>query len=130
MQDEPTPEELIKAVADFLRSDIAPQISGHQAFKLRVAINALDLVTRQITLEQDSDAAEIARLSQLLAMQGSLGELNRALAIICPSVLFPYARAAVSQLVTQGGFPQFLLPPVNFEALHSRSDANGSVATN
>src|ERR1019366_8031998 len=79
MQDEPTPKELIKAVADFLRSDIAPQISGHQAFKLRVAINALDLVTRQITLEQDSDAAEIARLSQLLAMQGSLGELNRAL---------------------------------------------------
>ena len=57
-------------------------------------------------------------------------ELNRALAIICPSVLFPYARAAVSQLVTQGGFPQFLLPPVNFEALHSRSDTNGSVATN
>ena len=70
MQDEPTPKELIKAVADFLRSDIAPQISGHQAFKLRVAINALDLVTRQITLEQDSDAAEIVRLSQLLAMQG------------------------------------------------------------
>ncbi len=80
MQDEPTPKELIKAVADFLRGDIAPLISGHQAFKLRVAINALDLVTRQITLEQDSDAAETARLSQLLATQGSLGELNRVLA--------------------------------------------------
>jgi hypothetical protein len=80
MQDEPTPEELIKAVADFLRNDIAPETSGHLAFKLRVAINALDLVTRQIALEQGSDAAEIARLSQLLAMQGSLGELNRALA--------------------------------------------------
>jgi hypothetical protein len=80
MQDEPTPEELIKAVADFLRSDIAPEISGHLAFKLRVSINALDLVTRQIVLEQGSDAAEIARLSQLLSRQGSLGELNRALA--------------------------------------------------
>nr|HEV8008615.1 DUF6285 domain-containing protein [Bradyrhizobium sp.] len=80
MQDEPTPEELIKAVADFLRNDIAPEISGHLAFKLRVSINALDLVTRQIALEQVSDAAEIARLSRLLAMQGSLGELNRALA--------------------------------------------------
>ena len=80
MQDEPTPEELIKAVADFLRNDIAPEISGHLAFKLRVSINALDLVTRQIAMEQGSDAAEIARLSQLLAMQGSLGELNRALA--------------------------------------------------
>ena len=80
MQDEPTPEELIKAVADFLRSDIAPGISGHNAFKLRVSINALDLVTRQFALENDSDAAEVSRLTQLLGMQGSLGELNRTLA--------------------------------------------------
>jgi hypothetical protein len=80
MQDEPTPSELIKAVADFLRNDITPAISGHSAFKLRVAINALDLVTRQLTLQGSSDAAEAARLSQLLGMQGSLGGLNRALA--------------------------------------------------
>jgi len=80
MQDEPTPTELIKAAADFLRNEITPAISGHNAFKLRVAINALDLVTRQLTLEQSSDAAEAARLSRLLGMQGSLAELNRALA--------------------------------------------------
>ena len=80
MQDEPSPEELIKAVADFLRNDIAPQISGHQAFKLRVSINALDLVARQLKLEQGSDAAELARLSQILGTQGSLGELNKLLA--------------------------------------------------
>jgi hypothetical protein len=80
MQDQPTPTELIKAVADFLRNDIAPAVSGHHAFKLRVSINALDLVTRQLALEQGSDAKEAAQLSQLLAMQGSLAELNRALA--------------------------------------------------
>jgi hypothetical protein len=80
MQDEPTPGELINAVAEFLRSDIAPQISGHAAFKLRVSINALDLVTRQLALEQGSDAGEAARLSALLQMQRSLDELNRALA--------------------------------------------------
>ena len=80
MQDEPTPTELIKAVADFLRHEIAPEISGHHAFKLRVSINALDLVTRQLKLEANSDAAEVARLSQLLGMEGSLGDLNRALA--------------------------------------------------
>jgi hypothetical protein len=80
MQDEPTPEELIKAVADFLRNDIAPDISGHNAFKLRVAVNALDLVTRQLTLAQGSDSAEAARLAHLLDMKGSLGELNRTLA--------------------------------------------------
>ena len=80
MQDEPTPTELIKAVADFLRNELAPAIGGHSAFKLRVAINALDLVTRQLALEGESDAAEAERLSQLLGRQGSLEELNRVLA--------------------------------------------------
>jgi hypothetical protein len=80
MQDEPIPTELIKAVADFLRNDITPQIGGHSAFKMRVAINALDLVTRQLTLESSSDAAEAERLSQLLGRQGSLEEQNRVLA--------------------------------------------------
>jgi hypothetical protein len=80
MQDEPTPTELIKAVANFLRADITPQISGHAAFKLRVAINALDLVTRQLSLQDGSDAAEAASLSALLGVQGSLADLNRMLA--------------------------------------------------
>ena len=80
MQDEPTPIELTRSVADFLRNDITPMISGHNAFKLRVAINMLDLVVRQLTMEEGSDAAEAARLSELLGAEGSLIELNRALA--------------------------------------------------
>ena len=79
MQDEPIPGELIKAVADFLRNEIAPVIKGHNAFKLRVGINALDLVTRQLTLEQAGDTAETARLTKLLGVEGSLADLNRAL---------------------------------------------------
>jgi hypothetical protein len=80
MQDEPTPSELINAVADFLRNELTPQVGGHIAFKLRVAINALDLVKRQLKLESASDAAEAARLSQLMGIHDSLLELNRALA--------------------------------------------------
>lgn len=79
MQDEPTPTELVKAVADFLRTEIAPVIKGHNAFKLRVGINALDLVTRQLALEAPADAAETSRLKALLGIDGSLLELNRAL---------------------------------------------------
>src|SRR4051794_36580820 len=79
MQDEPTPTELLKAVADFLRNEITPAIKGHNAFKLRVGINALDLVTRQLTLAGDSDATEAARLKALLGINGSLLELNQAL---------------------------------------------------
>ncbi|HLZ00552.1 MAG TPA: DUF6285 domain-containing protein [Bradyrhizobium sp.] len=80
MQDEPTPIELTRSVADFLRNDITPMISGHNAFKLRVAINILDLVTRQLTLAEASDAAEAQRLTTLLGSEASLIEQNRALA--------------------------------------------------
>ena len=80
MQDEPTPTELIKAVADFLRTEIAPAIKGHNAFKLRVGLNALDIVTRQLALERAADAAEATRLKALLGIDGSVMELNRVLA--------------------------------------------------
>ena len=80
MQDEPTPIELTRAVADFLRNDITPHVSGHNAFKLRVAINILDLVGRQLTLAEGSDAAEAANLKTLLGIDGALIDLNRALA--------------------------------------------------
>ena len=80
MQDEPTPTELINAVADFLRTDITPAIKGHNAFKLRVGINALDLVARQLALQGPGEAAETVRLKALLGIDGSVMELNRALA--------------------------------------------------
>jgi len=47
-------------------------------------------------------------------------QLKPLLGSYCPSVLFPYAREAVSDLVTRGGFPQFLLAPVNFDALYAQ----------
>jgi preprotein translocase subunit SecB len=39
----------------------------------------------------------------------------------CPSVLFPYAREVISDLIVKGGFPSFLLPLVNFEALFAQA---------
>src|ERR1700754_3254336 len=80
MQEEPTPTALIKAVADFLRTEIAQSIKGHNAFKLRVGINALNLVTRQLAQEGSNDASEATRLKALLGIDGSVMELNRALA--------------------------------------------------
>jgi preprotein translocase subunit SecB len=38
--------------------------------------------------------------------------------IVCPNILFPYAREVVSDLVSRGSFPQMLLAPVNFEGLY------------
>ncbi len=89
MQDLPRPADLVALAADFLRVEILPQIGGASAFQLRVAINALDLSTRQLRNEGGSDSAgsdltgselaEHARLKALLGREGSLEELNHAL---------------------------------------------------
>lgn len=47
-------------------------------------------------------------------------ELDALLGIAAPNILFPYARETVSDLVTRGSFPQFVLQPVNFEALYAQ----------
>lgn len=40
------------------------------------------------------------------------------LATTCAAALFPYAREAISNLATRGGFPQLVLPPINFDAMY------------
>ena len=36
----------------------------------------------------------------------------------CPTTLFPYARETISNIVVKGGFPQILLPPINFSVIN------------
>jgi preprotein translocase subunit SecB len=38
----------------------------------------------------------------------------------CPNILFPYARESVANIVSKGGFPEFLLQPINFDALYAQ----------
>ncbi len=45
-------------------------------------------------------------------------DLRPLLAIACPTILFPYLRETISDLVVRGGFPPVLLAPVSFEALY------------
>ena len=54
--------------------------------------------------------------------------LDMMLGTYCPNVLFPYVRQAVSDLITNGGFPPFYMQPINFEALYAEGQAGGSVA--
>lgn len=45
-------------------------------------------------------------------------ELGPVLGAYCPNTLFPYAREAISDLVSKGSFPGMVLQPVNFDALY------------
>jgi preprotein translocase subunit SecB len=62
---------------------------------------------------------EVKQAGLFLVRNLNESDTKRAVSTVCPGVLFPFARSAVSQLVSQGGFPQFLLPPVNFDALYA-----------
>lgn len=50
-------------------------------------------------------------------------DLPKLLEIAGPNILLPFAREAIADLVTKGGFPQLLLNPVNFEALFHQKQA-------
>lgn len=69
---------------------------------------------------------ELKQAGLFLVRNCAPDDLKKIVGSVCPSVLFPYARAACSELITQGGFPQFLLPPVNFDSLFERSLAQQS----
>jgi len=38
----------------------------------------------------------------------------------CPNILYPYAREAIASIVAKGGFPEFVLQPINFDALYAQ----------
>jgi preprotein translocase subunit SecB len=48
----------------------------------------------------------------------------------CPNLLFPYARQLISSLVLEGGFPPFLLQPINFDALFAAEQQRRAMGGN
>jgi hypothetical protein len=79
VHDQPSAEQLVAAVRDFLERVAMPQLSGHSAFHARVAVNALAIVERQLALSAEQDAAESDRLRALLGHDGALEAQNREL---------------------------------------------------
>lgn len=74
-----------------------------------------------VTANNKDKSAFLAEIQQagVFGLDGfDQGQLNGMLGSFCPDILFPYAREAISDLVTRGGFPQLLLAPVNFDALY------------
>jgi hypothetical protein len=81
MQDQPTPSEIIGAVAVFLKTVVAVQTTGATSFQARVAANALEMMRRELDNSPADDAAELARLKALLpGEEGNLFQLNAELA--------------------------------------------------
>ncbi len=66
MADRPTTAELVTAVREFLEADVLGAIEGRVGFHVRVAVNALSIVERELTDGIANEAAERAALIALL----------------------------------------------------------------
>jgi preprotein translocase subunit SecB len=113
-----------------------PRLPNSQAwepkFQLNMNTSAEELsaevreVLLTITVEaKQGDATlylvEVKQAGLFSIVGANADDLRRLIGIYCPSVLLPYAREVVSDLVAKGGFPNFLLPLVNFEVLYAQA---------
>ena len=74
--------------------------------------------------ERQGRDAVLDRIAQagIFSIQGYTAE-ERSMLIgsFCPNTLYPFAREAIADIVSKGGFPQLLLQPINFDALYAQA---------
>ena len=66
MQDRPSYDELLAAVEHFLDTEIVPNVPGSRGFHARVAANAIRIIRRELSNEEDQSAAEWSGLDAVL----------------------------------------------------------------
>ena len=112
---------------------------GQPAVNLNIATRAAAMAQdlHEVVLQVNLEAKVGDKTVWLLELQQagafviknlSATDLAQVVSIMAPNYLLSYARAAVSDLVSKGGFPPFLLPLVTFEALHARAAAQQQAA--
>jgi preprotein translocase subunit SecB len=80
-------------------------------------------ITTEVNDQEDKPIYVIEiQQAGIFEIKGLKGEdLQHALHVTCPSVLFPYARETVDNLAIKGTFPALHLPPANFEAIYDQA---------
>lgn len=76
----PDAPALLDAALDYLERELLPTLSGYHRFQLRVTVNVLAQVRRELALAPAQADAERARLAALLGHAGDRDALNRELA--------------------------------------------------
>lgn len=82
------------------------------------------ILTVTVEAKEDEKTLFLVELQQagLFEIAGYDGEeLAAIVGSFCPNILFPYARTAIAATIQQGGFPEFVLQPINFDALFMQS---------
>ena len=82
------------------------------------------LLTVTVEAKQNDVTLYLAEVKQggvFTIVGATADDLKRLVGSFCPNVLFPYAREVISDLIIKGGFPNFVLPLVNFDALFAQA---------
>jgi preprotein translocase subunit SecB len=64
---------------------------------------------------------EIVQAGVFLIQGYTADERGVLIGSFCPSTLYPFAREAIAEMASKGGFPQLLLQPINFDALYAQA---------
>jgi len=108
---------------DIFKEEWEPKLNldlGNKTKKLEENVYEVELSVTA-TVNNKEKVAFIAEVKQagIFTIEGAPEEqLDHLLNSFCPSILFPYAREMVSDMVMKGSFPQLVLAPVNFDALY------------
>lgn len=70
--------------------------------------------------EKTAYIAEVVQGGVFLVRGFEEKDRQRLTGSVCPDMLYPYAREALSNLMTKGSFPAFLLSPVNFDFIYNK----------
>ena len=115
-----------QAPAVFSGSDWKPQTN----LNLRSAHNDIEEGLHEVVLTLTVDAKDGDTTLFLVEIQQAgifeiagyeQEELSAIVGSFCPNILFPYAREAIASIIQKGGFPEFVLQPINFDALYMQS---------
>lgn len=116
-------------------SPTSPESFGFKQWEPKIELNINNAHTRlndqmfeavltvTATVKQEDKTAFLIEVQQagIFAITGfSDHDLSYLIGSQCMSILLPYAREAVSDMTTRGGFPPLMLAPVNFDALYQQ----------
>jgi preprotein translocase subunit SecB len=122
--------EVPNAPQIFMQAD-APQLEiqvANQAVQFSDGLFDV-VVTVTVTARAAEKTIFLAEVAQagIFSVRGvPQSELEPLLAVACPTILYPYAREAIADLVTRAGFPAVVLQPISFEQMYLERRRQGA----
>jgi preprotein translocase subunit SecB len=110
--------------------DSAPQIDMGVDLNAKGREDALYEVELKLTARATRESEAVfhielvyAGLFQIVGVQPA--DMEPVLMIECPRFLFPFARRIIADLSIEGGFPPFMLEPLDFAGIYAARRAQG-----